>query len=266
MDVQDARLRELGDFLRAQRSRLDPAGFGLPAGTRRRTPGLRREEVAQLCGMSATWYCWIEQGRPISVSPQALARLAQTLRLSQAERAYLFDLAGKRDPKAQESGSDADLPPALVASVASIAIPAYLLDRAWNALAWNAPAQHLFVGWLDGDHDRNLLRYIFVSAEARSLIRDWELRARRALAEFRAETSMKLHLPELDALVADLTRVSPLFARAWQEHAVLGREGGQRGFDHPAEGRLAFEQVSLAMVSRPDLKLVMLVPADNCEA
>src|SRR5260370_1227834 len=122
MEPHDARLRELGDFLRAQRSRLDPAEFGLPVGSRRRTPGLRREEVAQLCGMSATWYCWIEQARPISVSPQALARLAQTLRLSPAERAYLFDLAGKRDPQAPDSGGGDDLPASLVRSVTAISV------------------------------------------------------------------------------------------------------------------------------------------------
>src|SRR5262252_4059594 len=90
--------RELGQFIRAQRERLSPAGIGLAAGTRRRTPGLRREEVAQLCGLSATWYAWIEQGRDVSVSPTALARLATALRLGRAERAYLFELAGKRDP------------------------------------------------------------------------------------------------------------------------------------------------------------------------
>jgi transcriptional regulator with XRE-family HTH domain len=262
MEQEEARRRELGDFLRAQRGRLDPAGFGLPAGTRRRTSGLRREEVAQLCGMSATWYCWIEQGRPISVSPAALARLAQTLRLSRAERAYLFDLAGKRDPQASDTLGDGDVPPTLAEAVAAIATPAYLLDRGWNARAWNESAARLFVGWLDGDGDRNLLRYIFVSPAARTLIRDWEVRARRALAEFRAETSTLLHLPEIDSLVADLIRTSPLFASAWQEHAVLGREGGERGFDHPQGGRLGFEQVSLAVTGRPDLKLVMLVPVE----
>src|SRR5262245_50905851 len=91
--------RELGEFVRAHRERLTPAAIGLPAGSRRRTPGLRREEVAQLCGLSATWYSWIEQGRDVSVSPTALARLAVALRLGRAERAYLFELAGKRDPE-----------------------------------------------------------------------------------------------------------------------------------------------------------------------
>src|SRR5215472_9229840 len=96
----------LGAFLRALRERQSPVDFGLPAGTRRRTPGLRREEVAQLCGLSATWYSWIEQGRDVSVSPTALARLAAALRLGRAERAYLFELAGKRDPEQGRGDSD----------------------------------------------------------------------------------------------------------------------------------------------------------------
>src|SRR5258708_30398495 len=93
-----AQRRVLGDFLRAHRARLTPASLGLSDGERRRTPGLRREEVAQLCGLSATWYSWIEQGRDVSVSPPALARLARTLQLSAAERPYLFELSGKRAP------------------------------------------------------------------------------------------------------------------------------------------------------------------------
>ena len=160
------RRRALGDFLQAHRARLNPAALGFAGGTRRRTPGLRREEIAQLAGLSVTWYTWIEQGREVSVSPAALARLAKTLQLSPAERIYLFDLAGKRDPAARaETPSEA--PAALAAAVRSIAVPAYVLDRHWNALAWNAPASRLFIGWLDQPkektRDRNLLRFIFLS-------------------------------------------------------------------------------------------------------
>src|SRR6202035_1067361 len=106
--------RELGDFVRAQREKLKPAAFGLPGAGRRRTPGLRREEVAQLCGLSVTWYTWLEQGREVSVSPTAVARLANALRLGRAERAYLFELAGKRDPDQGESEIE-QVPPAVLA-------------------------------------------------------------------------------------------------------------------------------------------------------
>ena len=129
------RREELGEFLRAQRARLTPAMLGFEGGRRRRTPGLRREEVAQLCGLSTTWYTWLEQGRDISLSAHALARLAGVLRLSPAERAYLFDLAGKRDPKGgEEAGPQA--PDALVATLPLIACPAYVIDHRWDAQGW----------------------------------------------------------------------------------------------------------------------------------
>src|SRR5215813_1634822 len=141
------RHRELGDFVRAQRERLKPGDVGLPAGARRRTPGLRREEVAQLCGLSVTWYTWLEQGRDIALSPSALTRFADALRMRRAERAYLFELAGKRDPAAVETSVE-QIPPALAACVNAIAAPAYVLDRTWTARAWNARARRLFAGWL----------------------------------------------------------------------------------------------------------------------
>lgn len=260
--------RELADFLRAQRARLTPEAFGFAAGTRRRTPGLRREELAQLCGMSATWYTWIEQGRDVSVSPHTLARLATVLGLSAAERAYLFGLAGKGDPAGERAAADAGAPVALAAAINAIALPAYVLDRTWNALAWNARAERLFIGWLDGgrrdggasdlNDEKNLLRYVFLSGVARSLIRNWEERARRLVAEFRADAGRHLDDPPIAALIDELIKGSATFARLWSEHAVLGREGGERTFDHPLDGFLRYEQITMTLASRPELKFVML--------
>jgi transcriptional regulator with XRE-family HTH domain len=252
--------RALADFVRAHRMRLTPASVGLAAGTRRRTPGLRREEVAQLSGISATWYTWIEQGREVSVSPTALARLCGTLHLSPAERAYLFELAGKRDPALPALAGAMDAPPALVAAVNAIAAPAYLLDRTWCARAWNDAAADLFVGWLDDEaEDRNILRYMFLNSRARKLVQGWEERARRLLAEFRLDQGRLLNDPDMNALIADLRRQSPFFAAAWDDHIVVGREGGLRTFSHPTRGLLYFEQVTFNLSSRPELKLVMLV-------
>ncbi len=250
--------RELGDFIRAQRERLTPAMAGLPAGARRRTPGLRREEAAQLCGLSVTWYTWIEQGRDVSVSPSALARLASILRLGRAERAYLFELAAKRDPE-QHDAETLEVPPAVLACLETIATPAYVLDRSWTARAWNAPAARLFVGWLDGAADRNLLRYIFLSAAARSLICEWEARARRVVAEFRAAGSAHLGDPGLRRVIADLRQHSPAFSHFWDQHDVVGREGGERTFHHPGDGFLRYEQVTFEVAAQPDLKLTVLV-------
>lgn len=219
---------------------------------------LRREEVAQLCGVSPTWYTWIEQGRPVSASADALARIAVALQLSRAERAYLFELAAQRDP-AEPDVAAGDLPPTLAATVAAIATPAYVLDRQWNALAWNAPAAALFTGWLDGDHDRNLLRFTFMAPAARALIVDWETRARRLAAEFRADSIRHLSDAPTRALIDALTAGSDAFAQYWASQDVFEREGGQREFDHPAEGRLVYQQITLKPAHREDLKLVVLV-------
>ena len=257
----DAKRRELGDFLRAHRTRLSPVSLGLPAAGRRRTPGLRREEVAQSCGMSSTWYTWLEQGRDISASPPALSALARTLQLTPAERAYLFELAGKRDPSAPAALDDSgmDVPEALAQAIAAIASPAYLLDQAWTARAWNKLAARLFVGWLDGAHDRNLLRYVFLSPTARTVIPNWQARARRVLAEFRADSSRHLDSPALRALTDDLRQRSPLFAQNWTEHAVVDRTGGERTFDHPRDGVLRYEQIAFTLANRPDFTLIILV-------
>ncbi|MGN6548729.1 MAG: helix-turn-helix transcriptional regulator [Pararhizobium sp.] len=252
------RQRELGDFVRACRERLAPAALGLPAGMRRRTPGLRREEVAQLAGLSTTWYTWLEQGREVSVSPAAVGRLAATLQLSRAERAYLFEMAGKRDPAAAQ-GPAAALPQVARDCVDAIAAPAYILDRTWNALAWNAAAEALFVGWLDGDNDRNLLRYILLSETAHRLIRDVEARIRRNVAEFRADVSRRLDDPDVIRLIGELQAESPLFASLWAEHAVLSRDGGRREFDHPRDGFLVYEQATFTLAGQPDVKLTMLL-------
>ncbi len=256
---------ELGDFLRAHRARLTPASLGLPTGGRRRTPGLRREEVAQSCGMSATWYTWLEQGRDVSASASALSTLARTLELTPAERAYLFELAGKRDPSmpAPPDEGAMDVPASLGRAVAAIDGPAYILDSLWNARAWNRQAARLFVGWLDGTSDRNLLRYVFLSPTARKVIPEWQARARRVLAEFRADSSRHLEDAGLQAVVEDLRRRSAFFARCWSEHAVVDRAGGERTFDHPKLGRLSYEQVSFSVANRPDFKLVMLVKRSN---
>ena len=251
--------RALADFIRSHRLRLTPASVGLAAGTRRRTPGLRREEVAQLSGISATWYSWVEQGRDVSMSPAALARLSETFHLSPAERAYFFDLAGKRDPAHPTADGTADVPAALATVVDAIGLPTYVLDRLWRARAWNAAAAELFVGWLDGGADRNLLRYMFLASQAQALVQDWEDRARRLLAEFRLDFGHHLDDTEMNALVDELRRDSPFFRAAWEDHIVIGREGGLRRFLHPARGLLCYDQVTFNLSSRPEFKLVTLV-------
>jgi transcriptional regulator with XRE-family HTH domain len=248
--------RLLGAFVRAHRERVQPTS----AAGRRRTSGLRREELAARAGISATWCSWIEQGRPVQASPEALGRIARALVLTRAERAYLFELAGRLDPEG-EAGALADAPPALIAAVKAIEHPAYGLDRLWNACCWNDAAARLFHGWLDGDHQRNLLRYAFLEPSARVLIPHWEDRARRLLAEFRADFAHMFRDARVKAFVDALKAESALFAQAWEEQAVQTREGGLRSFNHPRDGLLNFTQHSFAPAERPDYKLVMLAPA-----
>ena len=253
-----AQRRALGDFLRARRERIGPAALGLADGARRRTPGLRREEVAQSAGLSITWYTWLEQGRDVSVSPHGLARIAAALRLDRAARDYLFALAGRRDPVA--APDPAALPAALPACLAAITAPAYVLDRPWNARAWNDAAAKLFAGWLDAPAP-NLLRYVFLSPRARALLPDWRERARRVLAEFRADCAAHLEDPPVAALRAEQRRDSAEFAALWDLHGVTGREGGARDFAHPTLGLLRYDQTTFAVAGRPDLKLVVLTSA-----
>lgn len=248
----------LGEFLRSHRERLSPQALGLAVGPRRRTPGLRREEVAQLCGVSATWYTWIEQGRPVSASAEALARIAAALQLTGAERAYLFELANLHDPELKAPGKT-EVPPILGSLLESLKTPAYILDRQWNAVAWNQAARKLFVGWLNTvDTTPNLLNYIFLASEARELIAGWDERARRVVAEFRADSNRYIKEEPTRALIAELSTRSAEFRRFWRSQDVFEREGGLREFRHPQRGHLVYEQLTLKPSSHEDLKVVIL--------
>ncbi|MYM34081.1 helix-turn-helix domain-containing protein [Duganella sp. FT94W] len=253
---------KLGEFIRAHRERTTPASVGLPAGGRRRTPGLRREELAQLCEVSPTWLTWLEQGREVSASGKLLARMAEVLHLSAAERGYLFSLAERLDVRHDGDAADAGEP--LGEIVAAIDGPAYILDRQWDALAWNEHAAALFGGWLDVEETApaspNLLRFMFRNPAARGLIIGWEERARRLVAEFRADIGKHASEPALAALIAELSQDSEAFRALWTSQDVVNREGGLRRFLHPRAGELGFNQITLHLAKRHDLKLVMLLP------
>ncbi|ESQ84938.1 hypothetical protein AEAC466_07730 [Asticcacaulis sp. AC466] len=252
---------ELGDFIRSVRERLRPEDFDLPSGPRRRTPGLRREEAAVLCGISPTWFTWIEQGRTTGISHMSLMAMARGLRLSRSERAYLFTLAGHVVP----ASVDGDIPDihALAPLVGVIRAPAYVLDHHWEIVAWNSEADDLFDGWpvpSGPEGGRNLLRYAFTSPQARALIDDWPERSRRLVAEFRADTASLRDDLLLQSVIDDLCAESLAFAAAWHSQEVLAREGGTRRFLHPRHGRLVFEQFTLRLANFPNLKLITLVP------
>ena len=248
--------RLLGGFVRAHRERLPPEG----SGARRRTPGLRREELAARAGISVTWLAWIEQGRDVKASPQALDRLSRALALSRAERSYLFELSGIRDPDEPPPRDSADAPASVIAVVESVSHPAYGLDRLWNASCWNSAAERLFQGWLTPGCERNLLLFVFLDPAARKLIPNWDQRAPRLLAEFRGDYGHSFADPRARDLVERLHHDSALFRAAWEAQSVLEREGGVRHFQHPEDGALRFVQHTFAPSERPDHKLVILTP------
>ena len=265
IDAVTVRRKELGEFLQVIRSRSQPADFGFPAGNRRRTAGLRREEVAQLVSISPTWYTWIEQGREVNVSADALSRLAVTLHLSRSERAYLFEMADRRDPQESLPETD-DAPPLLTELLAEINVPAYLMGRYWDILGWNDAAAALFAGWLDvprtnDEAKPNMLRFIFLDPQAREFLLDWDVRARRITAEFRADCRSRLDEPALVRLIDELATASADFARFWKLHDVLERQGGSRGFHHPTRGLVHYQQVTLFPGEHEHLKFVMLKPS-----
>lgn len=257
-DSSTRRRQALGAFVRAARARITPQMAGLPEGARRRTPGLRREEVAQLCGISVTWYTWIEQGREVSVSPAVWSGIAGVLQLARAERGYLFDLAECADPQ-HFRDIDNEAPEFLRECVNAITAPAYVLDRVWNVLVYNEPMRELFDHWPVRDPNPNLLHYIFLDPSARHLVVDWDQRARRVVAEFRADVGVHVDEPDVLALIDQLNRDSDVFSHWWTRHAVVEREGGLREFQHPREGRLAYQQTTFRLATHPDLKLVMLL-------
>ena len=249
--------RLLGEFVRAHRERMRPTA----ATGRRRTSGLRREELAALAGISVTWCTWIEQGRAgASLSRGAWPHLAGAALCRAPNTTICSSLRGVVDPEGAR-GPSADAPPSLIAAVKAIECPAYGLDRLWNACCWNEAAARLFHGWLDGDRQRNLLRYVFLEPSARVLIPDWKDRARRLLAEFRADFARTFRDAQVRAFVETLRGESPFFAEAWDEQAVQTREGGLRLFNHPDDGAVSFIQHTFAPAERPDYKLVINTPA-----
>ncbi|WP_219116588.1 helix-turn-helix transcriptional regulator [Janthinobacterium sp. UMAB-56] len=252
---------KLAEFIRARREAVTPAMAGLPGGGRRRTPGLRREELAQLCEVSPTWLTWLEQGRPVSASAKMLARLAQVLQLSAAERGYLFEVADKHDPSHGTGEGGGLAATELAAIVVAIDAPAYILDREWNAVAWNQAAATLFTDWLHGDAAApNQLRFMFQDAGARALVVGWPERAQRLVAEFRADIGRQADQAPLAGLIAELAGASVEFRQWWSTQQVQGRDGGLRQFQHAQQGLLAFNQVTLHLARQHDLKLVMLLP------
>ncbi len=260
---RDATTRaELSEFLKSRRARIAPASVGLPNGSRRRTPGLRREELADLAGVGLTWYTWLEQGRDIRVSSQVLAAIARALQLEPAERAHLFRLAGHAPP-APEPASAAISPRLQRVLDAWDPFPAHLSGRRRDVLAWNRAGEAIN-GWSRlPDDRRNLVWFMFMVPAARQLLVEWEKEAPLTVAALRAEAGRDLSAPDYQELIADLLAGSPDFAALWARQEVRGRREGLKRFQHPEFGRFDLEFTSFQVAEQPALRLSLYTPADD---
>ncbi len=251
---------ELAAFLRARREALRPEDVGLPPGRGRRTPGLRREEIALLAGVSVTWYTWLEQGRPINASTDVLEALARSLRLDEAGRQHLLALTARESSEVAPDVEEA--PDALIRLIASMnPAPAYVLGPRWEFLAWNEAQARLYpmIERLNGD-DCNLLWVVFAEPAARELIVDWPDQARRIMAEFRAGTAGLRTDPRVVALIERLRTTSPEFAEWWAQQDVAQFQTRVRRYHHERAGELAFEYQQLTPSEWPGLKVVCQLP------
>lgn len=249
---------ELGDFLRARRERLTPQAVGLPDGRRRRTPGLRREEVAELAGIGVDWYIRLEQGRSTSPSRSTVEALARALRLNKAEHAHLRALAqpAERPPVGQEVVSDT-----VRRIVESLNQPAYITGRRWDVLVWNQAADEVFAFSRVPAEQRNSLLSVFTNVQARRMFGDgWEDEARRMLAQFRRTADLYAGDPAFQDLIGRLRRDSQEFAAWWRAHDVRHPGGGRKEMHHPRKGVLRFDYASFQVNDEPGLKLVIYTP------
>ncbi|MDI9700475.1 helix-turn-helix transcriptional regulator [Burkholderia cenocepacia] len=259
--MADAPDNLLGAYLRDRREKLDPAALGLPA-TRRRTPGLRREEVAQRAHVSVAWYTWLEQGRGGAPSADVLDRLARALMLNEAEREHLF-LIGLGHPPEVRYHAPAGVTPRLQHVLDSLdASPAIIRTATWDVAAWNDAAAATLTDYATlPPVARNILRLIFVDAGVRHAQSDWERVARFAVGGFRADVARSGATQAVQAFVDEMRATSAEFDAMWRDHDIRTHEEATKEIRHPRAGRIALEHSTFSVTGRPDLSLVIFTPA-----
>jgi transcriptional regulator with XRE-family HTH domain len=258
----DTRRQELAAFVRSRRERLRPEQVGLPASRRRRTPGLRREEVAQLAGVGVTWYTWLEQGRDINPSPQVLEAIARSLRFDAHERTHLFTLAGVATaPAADECTTLFPTARAILDSLEPN--PAVLMNARWDLLAFNR-VHASFFSRLDeiAGEDRNCIWLAFTDPAWRRAIVDWDEVAARMVGEYRAAMAEHLDDPSWLSLLERLLDASPDFAARWARHDVRRMEGSRKRVRHPELGVLLMDYTNLWLDPSLGARIVAFTPAD----
>jgi transcriptional regulator with XRE-family HTH domain len=257
----------LGTYLKDRRAKLDPAGFGFPA-ERRRTPGLRREEVAQRANISPTWYTWLEQGRGGAPSADVLDRIARALMLTDVEREHLYLLGLGHPPEVRYQKNEGVTPRLQRVLDALDPSPAIIRTATWDVVAWNRAATAMLMdyGALPPEQ-RNILRFVFLDPRARAAQHDWESVARFVLGAFRVDAARAGAAAEVEPLVDELCRLSPEFKAMWRANDVRGTHGEAiKHIRHPVLGPLAFEYSAFAVDGRTDLSMVVYNPATLADA
>ncbi len=264
--LSDDRRREIADFLKIRRMRRQPEELGLPRGRRRRTPGLRREEVAAAAGVSAEWYTWLEQAREVHPSVDVLRRIGTALRLEPHEMRHLLTLAGHA---IASSGGDA--PRAVSVSLRLQRLidqleygPAWVFGERWDILAWNRAASviHGDLAGLQGI-ERNALYQLFLGDRMRSMLENWDHHGRQCVAKLRTQYASRIDDPWFNELVTVLRTRSEQFERWWNENDIKTSQEGVKHYEHPEAGRLVFDFTVLEVLDErmASLRLITYVPA-----
>lgn len=263
--MPDITPNSLAAFLKDRRTRLDPGAFGFSG--RRRTPGLRREEVAQRANISPTWYTWLEQGRGGAPSADVLNRIASGLMLTEPEREHLFMLGLGRPPEVRYKSTEG-ITPRLQRLLDTLdASPAFVKTATWDVVAWNAAAAVVLTDYGKlPEGQRNLLRQIFSSPSLRAKQHDWEGLARFVVGAFRADAARAGAMSEVSDLVDELSKSSPEFAAFWGENDVRLQSDGLKRIEHPDLGTVELEYSAFSLDGRPDLGMMVYNPVDPAMA
>ena len=261
MNNEEHRYKELSDFLKTRRAKVLPSQVGLSSGTRRRTPGLRREEVAQLAGIGLTWYTWLEQGRPIHVSAQVIESLSRVLLLDKQERIHLHLLASQPLP-ADIPGYEGTVSPLLQHVLDSlINCPSLVIDQRWNVIAWNKEACFIFGDFSEMNvRERNIVWAMFTDNKYKELIVDWELHAKVTLGSFRSTCGQYIEDSWLAQFIEDLKMQSAEFDLWWSLHEIKSSCQIHKRLNHPIAGILDFEINNFDVSDHSGLKMIVHVP------
>jgi transcriptional regulator with XRE-family HTH domain len=257
---------QLSDFLKSCRARTSPAAVGLAPAQRRRSKGLRREDVAALAGLSATWYTWLEQGRDVHPSEQVLERLSCALGLSTAERDYLFMLAQHRPPPLAPAAGY-EVRPAIRRMLDSLNVPALIHTRRWDVVGWNKVWPRCFPDFASrAADDRNLLKILLTESDFRRDPTEHDQIARRVLAKARLDYSQSADDPAFDRLIEELSASCPDFQQHWRSAEIMSSSEGIYTLSYPDLGEVAFEHTSYTIEAAPHLRLLIFSPADETSA